>query len=151
MSMNKLLLVIIVLFGLGLGAYLASVLPSRPSPPNPPPPTAAENTPIVAPVSAPTGAPPSPAATTPPPTPGQSMAGVQLKPDEALKIAQASVCLKEGSLTGQQFHNDQTKTWWLDLGPKQPRPGCSPACVVYDVTRAAEINWRCTGALPPAR
>ena len=29
------------------------------------------------------------------------------------------------------------------------KPGCNPACVVSESTKTAEINWRCTGAVPP--
>ncbi|MBI5220961.1 MAG: hypothetical protein HY978_03985 [Candidatus Liptonbacteria bacterium] len=149
--MSKLFLVIIVLLGLGAGAYLASIVPSGP-PLSDSPGTglAREPVPPLAPVPTSTLPAPTAAGTGAPITPAPVASGVatggQLTSEEALKIAQASVCLKEGSLTGQQFHNDQTETWWFDLSPKQPRPGCSPACVVFDVTQAAEINWRCTGA-----
>ena len=43
--------------------------------------------------------------------------------------------------------NDYTGTWWIDLNIQQT--GCSPACVINITSRQAEINWRCTGLLPP--
>jgi predicted lipoprotein with Yx(FWY)xxD motif len=50
-----------------------------------------------------------------------------------------------GNVTGvDAVYNDNSKTWWL--GIQITRPGCSPACVVYE-NRTAEINWRCTGAI----
>ncbi|HRY52685.1 MAG TPA: hypothetical protein P5089_02425 [Candidatus Portnoybacteria bacterium] len=69
--------------------------------------------------------------------------------NEALAVAQASDCLKEGRTineTGEIFYNDNSKTWWFDL--KADKAGCSPACVVSE-NKTAEINWRCTGAIIP--
>jgi hypothetical protein len=66
---------------------------------------------------------------------------------EALAIAQNSDCMKEGTLTDSYVYNANTRTWWLDLEPFMGQKGCNPACVVYEDTRTAEINWRCTGAL----
>lgn len=65
--------------------------------------------------------------------------------DEAREIAQNSACIAEGELTGNSFYNDYTKTWWFDLDIE--KTGCSPACVVNEATREAEINWRCTGLI----
>jgi hypothetical protein len=67
--------------------------------------------------------------------------------EEALAIAQNSDCMKEGTLTDSYVYNANTRTWWLDLEPFMGQKGCNPACVVYEDTRTAEINWRCTGAL----
>ena len=66
---------------------------------------------------------------------------------EALEIAQSSVCVEEGALTGQTIYNENTKTWWIDLHPNEEKPGCNPACVVSEATKTAEINWRCTGLI----
>jgi len=66
--------------------------------------------------------------------------------EEALLIAQESACTKEGNLTNASFYNENTKTWWIGLDAE--KPGCAPACVVSEDTRTAEINWRCTGAIP---
>ena len=43
--------------------------------------------------------------------------------------------------------NENTGTYWINLNIT--REGCSPACVVHIDTRKAEINWRCTGLIPP--
>jgi len=69
--------------------------------------------------------------------------------EEALAIAKNSTCVQEGTLIDTHVYNEFTRTWWIDLEPFVPQEGCNPACVVYEDTRTAEINWRCTGALPP--
>jgi len=66
---------------------------------------------------------------------------------EAKSIAEASVCITEGNLTDSYVYNENTNTWWIDLDAQ--KEGCSPACVVSEETNAAEINWRCTGLMPP--
>lgn len=66
--------------------------------------------------------------------------------EEAIAIAQNSECVEEGNLTENYMHNNNTKTWWIDLDIE--KHGCSPACVVSEETMTAEINWRCTGLLP---
>ena len=43
--------------------------------------------------------------------------------------------------------NAETATWWFDLIPNEPKPGCNPACVVNLKTQTAEVNWRCTGLI----
>lgn len=68
----------------------------------------------------------------------------------AVAIAQASECVEKGDLTDQYMYNENSKTWWIDL---DIRPGfdkdyCYPACVVFQEEERAEINWRCTGAIP---
>ncbi|MFH1787752.1 MAG: BPTI/Kunitz domain-containing protein, partial [Candidatus Altiarchaeota archaeon] len=65
----------------------------------------------------------------------------------ALAIASKSECTKEGKLTKDITYNEYTKTWWIDLDLE--KPGCNPACVVDEKTQTAEINWRCTGVIPP--
>ena len=74
--------------------------------------------------------------------------GVSL--EEARKIAEESECTEKGNLTDNSFYNNYTKTWWIDLEMKEEfkLDYCNPACVVNEKTRTAEINWRCTGALP---
>jgi hypothetical protein len=67
--------------------------------------------------------------------------------EQARAIAEGSSCVAEGPLTGDAFYNANTGTWWLDLDIE--KEGCNPACVVKVVDQSAEINWRCTGALPP--
>jgi hypothetical protein len=67
---------------------------------------------------------------------------------EARQIAAASECRAAGTLLEQAFYNDSSDTWWIDLAPTTPNPICHPACVVWAMERRAEVNWRCTGALP---
>ncbi len=43
--------------------------------------------------------------------------------------------------------NEGTGTYWIGLNIE--KEGCNPACVVNLETRTAEINWRCTGLIPP--
>jgi len=43
--------------------------------------------------------------------------------------------------------NENTGTYWINLNIT--KEGCSPACVINLETRTAEINWRCTGLIPP--
>jgi len=66
---------------------------------------------------------------------------------EARAIAER-VCLKEGeSLAADAgMHNENSKTWWFDANLNTTPSGCHPACVVFEETGKAEINWRCTGA-----
>lgn len=73
-------------------------------------------------------------------------AGMSL--EEARQAAMASVCTEEGTLTEEAFYNANSRTWWIDIEPNEEKQGCNPACVVSE-DRTAEINWRCTGALPP--
>jgi predicted lipoprotein with Yx(FWY)xxD motif len=70
-----------------------------------------------------------------------------LKESEALQIANAK-CGKEGTLSTVVTFNPNSRTYWIDLTPNEVKAGCSPACVVYEENRSAEINWRCTGLLP---
>ncbi len=68
--------------------------------------------------------------------------------DEAKAIAEASPCMDEGKLADTSpTYNDVTHTWWFDMDIV--REGCAPACVVDEATKTAEINWRCTGLIPP--
>lgn len=66
--------------------------------------------------------------------------------EEAFAVASDSVseCSKDGAKLENNFYNENTKTWWFDSLAK--KSGCNPACVVSENVRAAEINWRCTGA-----
>ena len=69
--------------------------------------------------------------------------------DEARRIAGSSVCVSDGALGQNSFYNENSKTWWIDLNIM--KEGCSPACVVSEETKTAEINWRCTGLLEPVQ
>lgn len=68
--------------------------------------------------------------------------------EEARQAAQASVCTEEGTLTEEASYNENSRTWWIGLEPEEEKQGCNPACVVSQ-DGTAEVNWRCTGALPP--
>lgn len=64
---------------------------------------------------------------------------------DALGIAMNSSCIDSGNVTdvGAEYNNN-SNTWWLPM--QITRPGCDPACVVFD-NGSAEVNWRCTGAI----
>ncbi|MFH1979037.1 MAG: Gmad2 immunoglobulin-like domain-containing protein [Patescibacteria group bacterium] len=74
-----------------------------------------------------------------------------LLPEEIHAIANSSEeCSMAGVLTDDYFYNENSKTWWIDLErmPELEKDGCNPACVVNEETKTAEVNWRCTGAIP---
>jgi hypothetical protein len=75
--------------------------------------------------------------------------GGKLTADQALALAKAGNCTAVGTLSGTPQYNAVTRTWWIDITPAEPKPGCNPACVVDEATRTSEVNWRCTGAMPP--
>jgi hypothetical protein len=74
--------------------------------------------------------------------------GAVMHIEDAMQIAAASQCALYGYPTGTYFCNEDTATWWIDLDADAP--GCMPACVVDVNYGTAEINWRCTGVLPPS-
>ncbi len=67
---------------------------------------------------------------------------------EAEQIANASgACVELENLTYKNHYcNENSGTWWLE--PQVMMHGCAPACVVFADNKSAEINWRCTGAIP---
>lgn len=67
---------------------------------------------------------------------------------EARRIAEAT-CIKGGEALAAGVYNSNSKTWWFDANLNATREGCSPACVVDEGTRTAEVNWRCTGLVVP--
>ena len=71
--------------------------------------------------------------------------GGRLTLEEAIGIAQNSVCTEQANLTENSMYNAATATWWIDLDID--KPGCAPACVVYESSGTADINWRCTGLI----
>lgn len=75
-------------------------------------------------------------------------AGSALVEAEAKAIAEAS-CVKGGETLSEGSYNPSTQTWWFDANLNSAREGCNPACVVSEVTKTAELNWRCTGLVPP--
>jgi hypothetical protein len=83
----------------------------------------------------------------------QDKNGNKLTYVEALEIAQKSDCNKQANLlitfTENYQCNEITSTFWVDLNMNPEKNGCNPACVVNILNKTAEINWRCTGYLPP--
>lgn len=75
--------------------------------------------------------------------------GGKLTLAQAMEIATNSVCVLDGTLTGEPFYNKDTGTWWIDLDARDQKEYCNPACVVSEATGKAAINGRCMGALPP--
>ncbi len=65
---------------------------------------------------------------------------------EVMRIAQEA-CGATGNLSDEMIYNPNSKTYWIDLDTV--KPGCSPACVVFEQDGTGEVNWRCTGAIPP--
>lgn len=74
----------------------------------------------------------------------------KLSETEARVIAEKT-CIKGGEALAAGTYNENSQTWWFDANLNATRPGCSPACVVSEETNSAEINWRCTGAIPPPK
>ena len=68
---------------------------------------------------------------------------------EVMEIAMNSECAAEGTLSERAFYNESKGIWWIDLDVKNKREFCLPICLVNEATGEAEINWRCTGVLPP--
>lgn len=78
----------------------------------------------------------------------KSANGKEMTLSDAKEVANRK-CLG-GKLKGTYFCNPNSRTWWLDFSAYEPEEGCNPACVVNVETKDAEINWRCTGLLPPS-
>ncbi len=75
--------------------------------------------------------------------------GTGLTEAEARQIAEEA-CIKGGeALTSGGTYNANSKTWWFDANLNSTPQGCNPACVVFEETKTAEINWRCTGLIIP--
>jgi|GEM_PF-2832088 len=68
--------------------------------------------------------------------------------EAAMELVLVSDCAQEGTLTDSYVCNENTNTWWIDITVPDAE-GCNPACVVNIETQIVEINWRCTGLLPP--
>jgi len=78
-----------------------------------------------------------------------SAAGLTIQ--QAIALAQGTECTEKGSLEDDYSYNENSKTWWigLDMNPEYENELCNPACVVSEDDSSVEINWRCTGLLPP--
>ncbi len=74
--------------------------------------------------------------------------GAALSEAEARIIAEKS-CIKGGEALDSGVYNENSKTWWFDANLNSVREGCTPACVVSEETKTAEINWSCTGLIEP--
>jgi|GEM_PF-2447161 len=77
--------------------------------------------------------------------------GPILSEEEALRIAGSTQdCTMAGIPGNTALYNPTSKTWWIDLQrmPGLEKDGCNPACVVQEENKTAEVNWRCTGAIP---
>lgn len=70
---------------------------------------------------------------------------LKINNSEARIIAEKN-CLLEGETIGQGFYNENTRTWRFDANLNNKKEECNPACVVFEDTGKAEINWRCQGA-----
>jgi hypothetical protein len=76
--------------------------------------------------------------------------GATMSLAEAKEIAAGGECGQQGTLKETQVCNENSGTWWLDFQPFAEKETCTnPACVVSVDSKSAEINWRCTGAIPP--
>lgn len=73
-----------------------------------------------------------------------------LREAEARVIAEKT-CIKGGESLATDIgsYNENSRTWWFDANLNGMREGCKPACVVDEITKTAEINWRCTGLKLP--
>ena len=105
---------------------------------------AACGVPQAAPAPSATRSAPAPNAT-PQSAPPQNAAPMSLA--DAKQIASQSTCMQSGTLKDTAVYNPNSNTWWIDMAADAPN--CSPACVVDVKTKIAEVNWRCTGAVPP--
>jgi hypothetical protein len=78
--------------------------------------------------------------------------GSSISLGEAKRLGKEGEC---GSLLGEfeggGMCNYETETWWVGITPKagMEKANCNPACVINVKTKAVEINWRCTGLIPP--
>jgi hypothetical protein len=77
-------------------------------------------------------------------SPSERMCG-GMSLEEAMEIAENSVCMENATTMTNFMCNENTGTWWMDIDLE--KQGCNPACVVDVNTGRAEINWRCTGLL----
>lgn len=76
-----------------------------------------------------------------------STTGISMGYAQAMEIAEASDCTSNAELkTG---HCDETTgSWRFGLEPIDYLAGCDSVCVVSIVTRTAEVDLNCQGALP---
>jgi|GEM_PF-6854101 hypothetical protein len=70
--------------------------------------------------------------------------GEILSIDEAIKIEEASVCAKEGSMKNDYYCDESAGAWRIGL--QAARTGCDPVCVIDVALKTATIDWRCAEA-----
>ena len=61
---------------------------------------------------------------------------------EARTIAQAS-CIKGGEALAAGVHDRSAQTWSFNANLNATQPGCTPLCVVSEVTKTASVQWKC--------
>jgi len=80
-------------------------------------------------------------------TQGECVVEELMTEEDARNIALNSQCVDGATLAETGMFNENSETWWFDIEMDEPRQGCNPACVVYQQSKAVEINWRCTGLI----
>lgn len=73
---------------------------------------------------------------------------LKLTESQAKIIAEKS-CIKWWEALSIWSYNENSKTWWFDANLNSTKQWCYPACVVSEITKTAEINWRCTWLIIP--
>ena len=61
---------------------------------------------------------------------------------QARLIAEKS-CINGGQALSKGIYNSTSKTWKYDANFNTFRAGCSPFCVVSEVTKNVDVNWVC--------
>jgi hypothetical protein len=68
---------------------------------------------------------------------------------QARSIAERS-CVKGGEALSSGTYDAATKTWWYEANFNATQPGCTPGCVVSELTQTAEVSWRCDEGMDTA-
>lgn len=74
-------------------------------------------------------------------------AQVKMKEAEARIIAEKT-CIKGGEALGEGVYDENLNTWSFNSNLNATKEGCTPACVVSEKTKTAEINWQCVLQVP---
>jgi hypothetical protein len=75
--------------------------------------------------------------------PYQNITKTKLSADDAIAVAKASDCIKEGNLTGRPMYEEHTRKWWITMD--RVRLGCKATCAVSEENKTAKVEWRCGG------
>ena len=70
--------------------------------------------------------------------------GSTLSETQARIIAE-QMCTKEGGALSAGIYVGIAKTWRFDTNLNATKPGCTPVCIVSEITKTAEIKWKCAG------